>query len=200
MLKKIRMLRLSISFVNYLICLYGLYVFDFFSAIKIPNFIKIIIVLVVSVVVLLFELAITYLRKNSNVLFNIIYTIALLVILFEKQVDNSHSDFLLLGIVFVIMFIAIFLHYLRIFEIRIDKIQKKGAREDEIKEAYSKYMKILVGVIGIMLVATILISFLVWNIASYFIMYLYSIHVVFSIPAVIGLILISLIGVFVLVK
>ena len=199
MLKKIRNLRLVISFVNYLICLYGLYVFDFFSAVKISSFAKVMIVLVFSFVVLLFGIALTYLKKNSNVLYDGIYTIAFFIIIFDKfYTKRIHSDFTLFAILFIVIFTAIYSHYLNIFEKKIKKIQDKDASEIEIYEVYSKYMKILAIFIFVVSISFILLSLAIYTISSRFVMYLYSIDMIFSIPAVIGLILTSIIGVFVL--
>ena len=201
LLKKIRNLRMAVSFVNYLICLYGLYVFDLFSDINISSFAKVMMIFIVSTVILLFGLALTYLKKNSNVLYNIIYTVVVFIIILKKTYTVSiDSDNLLYVIVFTIVFIAIFLQYLHIFEKKIYKIQNKDGEEKEIREAYTKYIKILALILGVMLIFLILLSLVIQTISSYFIIYLYNADIIFTIPAIICLILISLVGVFLLVR
>ena len=199
MLNRIRILRLVISFVNYLICLIGLYVFDFFDVIKISSFYKSIIVLVVSLVILFLGIALTYLKKNSNILYDAIYVVTFFIIIFGEYYTNKlHSDKLLFVILFTVAFVAIFSHYLNIFEKKIRKVQEKEGNDREIYEVYSRYIKILAMFMFGVLLSFVLLSLMVYNLSSYLVMRFFSINIVFLIPAMIGLVLLSLIGVFIL--
>lgn len=199
MLNRVRILRLVVSFVNYLICLIGLYVFDFFDVIKISSFYKLIIVLIVSLVILFLGMALTYLKKNSNILYDAIYVVTFFIIIFGEYYTNKlHSDEALFVILFTVAFVAIFSHYLRIFEKKIRKVQEKDGDDQEICEVYSKYTKILaIFMVGVLL-SFVLLSLMVYNLSSYLVMRFFSINIVFLIPAMIALVLLSLIGVFIL--
>ena len=200
MLKRLRNLRLTLLFVNYLICMYALGIFGFFDGMQIEGIYKTLVVVAVSVLIALSGLILTYFGKNCNIIYCVTY-ILMIVPLFIYNIDlkQAYSDYLLFCILLVVIMITIFCWYLYLWEKKIERVLEKGASESDIQKCYSKYLTMYTGFIIIVASCIVGLYAYIQDLSSRFVMYLYYIGAIFSVPAILGLVGIVLVCIFLFV-
>lgn len=183
----IRILKLGLLFINYIICLVGCRNTILLKYVSVWG------MALASVIVLCGSVVLS--NKYVNVVYNGIYVLLMLILICDKNVPLSEVT--IFTILVTIVIIAIFCWYLHIYENKILKIVSKGGDVTQISYSYKKQVISLAAVAVISWVALMIVHYALENVSAKFITYLYGMNVIFSIPAMIGFILTMAISIFV---
>ncbi|MBP5426297.1 MAG: hypothetical protein J6Y29_00110 [Clostridiales bacterium] len=186
--KIIRILRVVLLIINLLICS---------TVANILGYISLGIAVVLGVTLVFASVVLTCFNLNINIPYNVMYAVLFLFIMYNNSLNISEMGmFISMSLVILI---ACFCWYLKLYEEKICKLVEKGGEEVEIRNIYTKQIFSLFLAETFAEFALVFIYYIVQNISARFIAYLYSINAIFSIPAIAGFLLIILISIFILV-
>ena len=189
--KILSIIRFGLLFVNYIICIVACSNTYILKDISAGVLIGIGVLLMCSSVVILHRYV------NINVMYNIIYASLALILVLDK--NNRLSDVPKFIFLITVLLVAIFCWYLHVYESKIQRITSKGGDSGEIEDAYKKQVMYLLLVLALAWVLLVVIYYALCGVSAKVITYLYSINAIFSIPAMIGFLLVMLISIFVFV-
>lgn len=191
MRKILSIIRFGLLFVNYIICILASSNTYILKDISVG--------VLIGTGVLLMGISVVILRRyiNINVMYNIIYAVLALILVLDK--NNKLSDVSMFTFLITVVLVAIFCWYLHLYESKVQRITSKGGDAGEIEDAYKKQVGYLLLVLASAWVLLVVIYYALWGVSAKVITYLYSINAIFSIPAMIGFLLVMLISIFVFV-
>lgn len=178
-------------FVNYIICV---------VACKDSSMVKeigVIALIGASMLLLCGSIVLLYKCINVNVMYNGIYVVLMLLMIYDKNIRLSDAS--VFSILMMVVLIAIFCWYLYVYESKIQRILSKGGEVGEVEDAYKKQVLNLLFVLLIAGILLMIVYHIVENVSARIITYTYSSNAIFSIPAIAGFVLVMLISVFVFV-
>lgn len=191
MLNILNISKLGLLFINYIICIVTC------RSIGILQNVSGVVLVGLSVGLLCASVVLSYRYINVNVMYNAIYAIIILMLVCSKSIKIS--DMMLFALCTTVVIIAIFCWYLDVYVSKMKKIVTKGGSVNEVEGVYKKQVLNLLVVMTLAWAVLMVLYYILQGISAKVITYLYSINTIFSIPAVIGFVIIMLISIFVFV-